>query len=329
MNDIVIIAHPNRTSTRILGEQVTAISDTLVVLESDSWKDMELLAGEYGCALLLIDASLCPQDLSFNVLPDDAAILLLLENKQAEKHLNKNSILNRNCSVISSSAPPLLLQHHIQLLLKQRTTSRELFRARGKINELTNILLNSSQALHTQQRYMDILSERDGLTGLYNRKHLSTVLRQEFKRAKRYETDLSLLLLDIDHFKDTNLIQGHLFGDFVLNEVAARITSNTRDSDICFRVGGGNFVVLLPQAQIRHAQKVAEKLNHCCSNTEFDNGTNSRNMTISIGIASLESSVPKSPEQFIHMADRAMYQAKSNGRNRYQQYLETGQGRKA
>jgi len=323
MSNTVIIIHPDRSRIRLLGEQVTAISDTLVVLESDSWKNVELLAGEYGCALLLIDASLCPQDLNFRGLPPDTAILILLDDKQAKRYLNHNSILSRNCTVISSSAPPSLLQHHTQLLLKQQTTSRELFQAREKINELTNILLNSSQALHTQQRYMDNLSERDGLTGLYNRKHLSNVLRQEFKRARRYETDLSLLLLDIDHFKDTNLIQGHLFGDFVLNEIAARITSNTRDSDICFRCGGGNFVVLLPEAQIRHAQKVAEKLNHCCSSTEFNNGTDNRKITISIGIASLRSSTPKSPEQFFHMADRAMYQAKSNGRNRYQQYTET------
>jgi diguanylate cyclase (GGDEF)-like protein len=171
---------------------------------------------------------------------------------------------------------------------------------------------------------MDVLAERDGLTGLFNRKYLSTILRQEFTRAKRYGTDLSLLLLDIDHFKDTNLIQGHLFSDFVLNEIAPRITSNTRDSDICFRFGGGNFVVLLPQTQICHAQKVAEKLNYCCSKTNFDNVQNSQKVTISIGITSLGNSTPKSPEQFIHMADRAMYQAKSNGRDRYQQYQETG-----
>jgi len=323
MNDTVIITHRNRSTSKSLGELVAQISDTLVILESTSWEDMVLLASEYGCALLLIDTNLCPQSLPFGVLPHDTAVLLLHNDNQVETYLNHSSILNRNCAVISSSLPPSLFQHYIQLLLKQRTTSRELLRARGKISELTDILLNNNLALHTQQRYMDILAERDGLTGLFNRKYLSTILRQEFMRAKRYGTDVSLLLLDIDHFKDTNLIQGHLFGDFVLNEIAARITSNTRDSDICFRFGGGNFVVLLPQTQISHAQKVAEKLNCCCSKTNFDNGQNSQKVTISIGIASLGSSAPKSPEQFIHMADRAMYQAKSNGRDRYQHYQET------
>ncbi len=324
MNNTVIISHPDRSTARSLGEQVAQISETLVILESNSWKDMELLSSEYGCTLLLIDTSLCPQNFTFDMLPHDTAILLLHDNEQAEKYLNNSSILNRNATILPSSLTPSLFQHHIQLLLKQRITSRELLRARSKISELTDILLNSNLALHTQQRYMDILAERDGLTGLYNRKHLSTVLRQEFMRSKRYETDLSLLLLDIDHFRDTNLVQGHLFGDFVLNEIASRITSNTRDSDICFRFGSGNFAVILPQTQLRPAKKVAEKLNHCCSSTDFDNGKSNQKVTISIGIASLGNSAPKSPEQFIHMADRAMYQAKSNGRDRYQQYLETG-----
>lgn len=323
MSDTAIIVHPNADTTRFLCTQVALLSDTLVILETDSCADMELLASEYGCVLLLIDASLCPQDLKFKKLPQHTAVLILLADELAERYLNSPSILLRNHTVLSSSASPLSLQHHMQLLLKQRVTSRELLQAREKIDELTNRILNSDQALHTQQRYMAVLSERDGLTGLYNRKHLSTVLRQEFTRARRYETDLSLLLLNIDNFKNTNSVQGHLFGDFVLNELAARLNSNTRDSDLCFRFSGGNFIVLLPQAQIDHAQKVAEKLNHCCANKKFNNGKNSHKITMSIGIASLRNSNPKSPEQFIHMADRAMYLAKSRGKNRLQQYWET------
>ena len=304
---------------------MTEVSDELVILESGSFEDMELLASEYGCALLLIAASLCPQGPTFQKLPQDTAILILIEKESAVAYLDNANILSRNCTVISSSTSPFLLQHHVLLLLKQRATTLDLLQARKKIAAMTETIMNSNQALHTQQRYMDILSERDGLTGLYNRRHLSTVLRQEFKRAKRYETDLSLLLLDIDHFKDTNLIQGHLFGDFVLNEIAARLTANTRESDFCFRFGGGNFVVLLPQAQINHALKAAEKLNHCCSTKDFDSGKNNQTITISIGVASLRDSRPQSPEQLVNMADRAMYQAKDRGRNRIQRYQEANE----
>jgi len=323
MSDTVIIAHPDNDVTRGLSAQMAAMSDELVVLESSSFEDMELLASEYDCALLVIDTSLCPQGVTFQKLPQDTAILILIEQEQTENYLDNASILTRNCTVISSSTPPPLLQHNVQLLLKQRATTLDLLQARRKIATLTETITNSDQALHTQQRYMDILSERDGLTGLYNRRHLSTVLRQEFKRARRYETDLSLLLLDIDHFKDTNLTQGHLFGDFVLNEIAARLTSNTRDSDLCFRFGGGNFVILLPLAQIDHALKAAEKLNRCCSTKDFSNGKNSQTITISIGVVSLRDSRPQSPEQFVNMADRAMYLAKDRGRNRIHRYQRT------
>ena len=323
MNNTVIIVHPDTSTIRDLAIQVTVVSDKLVVLESDSYDNIGLIAREYGCILLLIDASLCPRNQLFPDLPPEAAILIFVQEHEADTYLQHSAILFRNHAFLSSSAPPALFQHHVQQLLKQQATTSDLLQARRKIDELTKIILNNDQALLTQQRYMDILSERDGLTGLFNRKHLSTVLRQEFKRARRYETDLSLLLLDIDHFKNTNLQQGHLFGDFVLNEMAARLTSNTRDSDLCFRFGGGNFVVLLPQAQIDHAHKVAEKLRCCCSDKDFDNGKNCETISISIGIASLHHSLPKTPERLINMADRAMYQAKDGGRNCCRQYEET------
>lgn len=318
-----IIVHPEAASARSLTTQVAAISRELVVLESDSYADMELLVEEYGCTLLLIDSRCCPALNSLSKLPEESAILILQESDTADIYLENPELLFRNYDILTFPASPALVEHTIQQLLKQQTTSKELFTARKKIHELTKIILNNDQALYTQQRYMDILAERDGLTGLYNRKYLSSILRKEFKRARRYQTDLSLLLLDIDHFKDINMILGHLFGDFILNEMAARLTANTRDSDLCFRFGGGNFIVLLPEANIDHAAKVAKKLNGCCSDKTFDNGTKSRNVTISIGIASMRDSSPVSPEQLIHMADRAMYLAKAKGRNRYQQYQQS------
>ena len=318
-----IIVHPEAAIARALTTQVAAISSELVVLESGSYADMELLVEEYGCTLLLIDSRCCPPHAAFAKLPEESAILILLDNDAPTTYLNKTELLFRNCDTLTLPAPPARVEHTLQQLLKQQTTSKELIQARKRINELTKIILNNDQALYTQQRYMDILAERDGLTGLYNRKYLSAILRKEFKRARRYQTDLSLLLLDIDHFKDINREHGHLFGDFILNEMAARLTANTRDSDLCFRFGGGNFIVLLPEANSDHAAKVAKKLNGCCSANVFDNGSKNMNVTISIGIASLRDSGPVSPDQLIHMADRAMYLAKANGRNQYKQYQQS------
>lgn len=320
MNDTVIIAHPSTDSTRSISAQVATVSDKLVILETSATEDMELLCKEYGCALLIIDASLFQTDSMLSVFPQDTAILVLLEAEQVEDYLAKITLLTGNCALLISSTIDSLLKHHVQLLLKHRTATRELFLCRETINTLSKELTSSKQSLLAQQRYLDILSERDGLTGLYNRKHLTAILRQEFQRGRRYNTDLSLLLLDIDNFKEINHKHGHLFGDFILNEIAARLTSNTRDSDLCFRFGGGNFIVLLPQSPINHGQKAAVKLNQCCSTNVFDNGQNTQKVTISIGIASLCDSLPDSPDQLVNMADRAMYQAKTKGKDRCQAY---------
>lgn len=320
MNDTVIIAHPSADSTRNISAQVATVSDKLVILETSSNEDVELLCREYGCALLIIDVSLFQKDTWLSCLPDDSAILTLLETEQVEDCLANMTILTGNSSLLISSVSDSLLKHHVQLLLKQRTATRELLLCRNTINTLSKELANCKQSLQAQQRYLDILSERDGLTGLYNRKHFTTILQQEFQRGKRYNTDLSLLLLDIDNFKEINQKHGHLFGDFILNEIAARLTANTRGSDLCFRFGGGNFIILLPQSPITHGRKAAEKLNQCCSTKIFDNGQDTEKVTISIGIASLCDSLPDSPDQFLNMADSAMYQAKAKGKNRCQVY---------
>lgn len=320
MNNTVIIAHPSTDSTRGIGAQVSAISDKLVILETSSIENMELLCKEYGCALLIIDAGLFPAGSTLAVLPQDAAILILLEADQVEHYLADTTVLAENCTLLTYPTLDSLFRHHVRRLLKQRTTIQDLFLARERINTLSKELASSNKSLQAQQRYLDILSERDGLTGLYNRRHLTAILRQEFQRGKRYNTDLSLLLFDIDNFKQINHRHGHLFGDFILNEIAARLTSNTRDSDLCFRFGGGNFIILLPQSTITHGHNAAKKLNLCCSAKAFDNGQNTQQVTISIGIASLWGSMPDSPDQFINMADRAMYLAKARGKDRCQAY---------
>lgn len=320
MNDTVIIAHQSTDSTRSISAQVATVSDKLVILETSATEDMELLCKEYGCALLIIDASLFQTDSRLSYLPQTTAILILLEAEQVEDYLANITLFTGNCALLISSTIDSLLKHHVQLLLKQRAATLELFLSRDTINTLSKELTSSKQSIQAQQRYLDVLSERDGLTGLYNRKHLTAVLRQEFQRGRRYNTDLSLLLLDIDNFKEINHKHGHLFGDFILNEIAARLTSNTRNSDLCFRFGGGNFIVLLPQSPIAHGHKAAEKLNQCCSTMAFDNGQNTQKATVSIGIASLCDSQPDSPDQFVNMADRAMYQAKAKGKDRCQVY---------
>lgn len=322
MSEIIIIAHLDANEARSLSRQVAMISEEFVILEADSAEKLQLLCNEYGCSLLLLDHRLTLADSDSLLLPEDSILLLQVEQEQVEKIAKQLTGFSRICDMILPSPSTAVLQQKLQSLLEQRSVRQKLSHLQDEIDELSEKLNRAEQTLHSQQYYLDILTERDGLTGLYNRRHLNTVLKNEFQRAKRYNVELTLLFLDIDHLKKINHKSGHLYGDFVLNEIAARLTSNTRDSDSCFRFGSGDFIVLLPQTNIQDGRRAAEKLRNCCVSKPFDNGQTSSKITLSIGIASLLESCPETPEHLINMADTAMYQAKTEGRNRSKVYQD-------
>ncbi len=322
MRETIIIAHPRSEEAQSLEARVTAAVAELSILHADSCKGVSTLSKEYSCQMVLIDSSLFFANLPDLLLPEHSLLLLISQPDHAKKYLEQLAKHPWACDVITPSVTSAELRLKLQLFLKLNKVSKELKKCQKQVKSLTEKINNAEQALISHQHYLDILAERDGLTGLYNRKHLSEVLQQEFERAKHHSTDISLLLLDIDHFNEINKTSSQLYGDFVLNEMAARLTSTTRDKDICFRFGGGNFIVLLPQSDINYSCLVADKLRQSCETKKFDNGQISKHVTISIGIASLQESHPETPDQLIHMADRAMYQAKSEGRNRCQVFLK-------
>lgn len=155
----------------------------------------------------------------------------------------------------------------------------------------------------------------DALTGLYNRHYMDEVLPREFNRAVRYDTDLSVIILDLDNFKNVNDSFGHSFGDFVLKEFSSRIIINTRESDCCFRYGGEEFLILLPQTDTEGAEGMAEKIRILCENEPYKNDRHEKAVTVSIGTSSLKEHPAARPEELVDKADKALYCAKSSGRN--------------
>ena len=149
------------------------------------------------------------------------------------------------------------------------------------------------------------LSAIDPLTGLPNRRRLE----EEFVRRER---KISLMAVDIDHFKRVNDIHGHAAGDKVLRIAAQVIRAAVRDSDIPARVGGEEFAVLLPNADINIARDVAERLRRTFAQTFFGEGVGQ--LTISIGVATMRRG--ESPEECLVRADTCLYAAKRNGRDR-------------
>ncbi|MBU1196391.1 MAG: diguanylate cyclase [Proteobacteria bacterium] len=168
-----------------------------------------------------------------------------------------------------------------------------------------------------------IMSTRDALTGLYNRQYMDDLLSKEFNRARRYKTQLSCLLFDLDYFKKINDTYGHACGDQILKEVAALLSKNRRESDSVFRYGGEEFFMLLPHTDIQGASVVAENLRKNCESEIFTYGKHQIYVTISTGIASMQVSEPESATEFIVQADTALYQAKKNGRNCFCLYAES------
>jgi two-component system cell cycle response regulator len=157
-----------------------------------------------------------------------------------------------------------------------------------------------------------LLATRDSLTGCLNRRHFLTLANQEYQHSIRYQRSLSILMLDIDHFKLVNDQYGHPVGDQVLCALVELINAKLRSVDIISRHGGEEFTILLPETQKNIAYQVAERLRAAVEEMEIWSSGIKISMTISIGVASLDaqSGVLESIEMMIHRADQAMYDAK-------------------
>ena len=203
-------------------------------------------------------------------------------------------------------------------LPKNRINERSL--AQAIYNTLEKVRLKKE--IREAQKKMAEMSTKDELTGLYNRRYMNDVIRHEFSRSQRYQTDLSCLLIDLDFFKLVNDSYGHIFGDYVLKEFSVSLKKIIRESDMCFRYGGEEFMILLPNTDIVGAKLAAEKIRKMFENKVYDDGSNKTSVTLSIGITSIKHHQPKAPKDLLAFADMALYRAKADGRNRHVVYLD-------
>jgi diguanylate cyclase (GGDEF)-like protein len=165
-------------------------------------------------------------------------------------------------------------------------------------------------------------SVRDGLTGCFNRTHAIEQIDVELRRSRRSHAPVSLIMFDIDHFKEINDRYGHLCGDAVLQTVGARMRDVLRSSDLKCRYGGEEFLILLPDTSVDGAERVAETLRTELGEMKLDWKDGPIRITASFGVAvSLPSEID--PQALIARADAALYRAKDAGRNRVQLAPET------
>ena len=171
--------------------------------------------------------------------------------------------------------------------------------------------------LEEKNRELERLSRTDGLTGLFNQRHIRELLNDEFERVRRSREPFSIALIDFDDLKRVNDSLGHQTGDRVLVEMARLLNLSTRRVDRVGRSGGDEFLILLPETPMQGAVICLERIRKKVENYPFlPDGDGHLPLTISVGIASCPDPGVQGPEELIRRADVAMYSAKHSGRNR-------------
>lgn len=186
------------------------------------------------------------------------------------------------------------------------------------INNLSFLSHSLSLAFRNAITHKQIqeLAALDDLTGLYNRRFGILRIREEFSRATRTNIPISILMFDIDHFKNINDMYGHLVGDRVLASIANTALASIRDGDILLRYGGEEFLCALPGANKTEANRVAERIRMMINDSVVQNDEQDIKVTISGGVATYPRNDVSDCDQLIKLADDAMYNAKKLGRNR-------------
>ncbi len=317
----------NDTQGKMPGPRVFLVDDQLIVAEGIR----RMLAGEsdidfYYCqnptdainAAAKYQPTVILQDL---VMPDvDGMTLLRFLNKSPATSKVPVIVLSSKedpkikSDAFENNAADYLVKppEKIELIARIRAHSRS-YLAHQALDE-------AHKELEEKNAILERISSEDGLTGIFNRRSFDQFLQKEWDRAIREKTNISLIMIDIDHFKGYNDHYGHQGGDDCLCQVASALAEAVgRPGDMVARYGGEEFVVVLPNTDIDGAALIAEKLRRKVEGLALPHNysTTANYVTISLGVAGIVPAVDSDPDTLIKQADAALYESKESGRNRY------------
>jgi two-component system cell cycle response regulator len=189
-------------------------------------------------------------------------------------------------------------------------------RAMLRIKRLQDELDQKNRELEIANKRLRKLSITDGLTELFNHRHVHELLRDEFERSKRSGEPLGVAMIDLDKFKSVNDTYGHPTGDVILYETARILTDTAREIDMVGRYGGEEFIAILPNTTEEEAARFAERVRTAVEEHVFRDEEVEIRMTCSSGVASFPMGAVQTPEALLKEADDALYEAKESGRNR-------------
>ncbi|MFH1129797.1 MAG: GGDEF domain-containing protein [Pseudomonadota bacterium] len=243
-----------------------------------------------------------------------------------ETQLDGERLWDLFCEAYSAQQSPIG-----KAMLEQKFLEGIVFWADLKVEDATNIVskdtpvIVGNELVKTKilQQILDALCSLtmgDGLTGLFNRRYFDHQIVYELQRGHREYMPCSVVLADIDHFKQVNDEYGHDVGDLALQQIAKVFVDTLRQTDVVTRYGGEEFAILLPGTGIREAVRAAERMRAAVENTPIRTNGHKVEITISAGVSTFFPPMVLSPEQLMKQADQALYQAKKDGRNRVKEF---------
>jgi diguanylate cyclase (GGDEF)-like protein len=229
----------------------------------------------------------------------------------------KQMMMDPKASLKSHLTLPLTVEGEILGCISLNSDQPNAFDAQD-LQFLSVIGYQMAATLKHFQRFSSIknIAIFDTLTGLHNRRFFEERLGVETQKSFYGSTPLSLVMVDIDHFKKVNDTFGHAGGDQVLCKISSLLKNSVRKKDTVARYGGEEFILILPEASLESSFVIAERIRRMVENTPFEIGRAQVNITISMGISNFPNHQAKSKEELVKMADQALYDAKRGGRNK-------------